>query len=186
MSAPSPVVRTRKVKGDLIRQLRLKRAWRLEDLARDAGCSSNTIRNLERNCEALLVTIADVAKALGVEPDELIAGNPDPPPPTSQDALMLTIRLSVDRRELDQCTTLIEFARALVKTFSAEVFEIRAIRDGSTLIDVTMDRSAGGLLYKSAKRWQPILQSDPLFLMIEAVIIDAEEVGPGVDDAIRP
>jgi transcriptional regulator with XRE-family HTH domain len=59
--------------GERLRRLREQRALRQEDLAELAGIGKNTVNRLEKNhTEPHMTTIRKLAKALGVEPAELV------------------------------------------------------------------------------------------------------------------
>src|SRR5262249_16349418 len=60
--------------GEKVRQLRLARAWRQEDLARKTGCSKRTIENLESGKRVECRTLDEVAQALEVPSGELLPG----------------------------------------------------------------------------------------------------------------
>jgi transcriptional regulator with XRE-family HTH domain len=56
-----------------LRQVRLRRAMSQRELARAAGLSPDTIRRLEGSAEAQFETLRKLAKALNVEPADLMA-----------------------------------------------------------------------------------------------------------------
>jgi len=59
-----------------LRQVRLRRALSQRELARAAGLSPDTIRRLEGRAEAHFETLRKLARALDVEPAELMAPEP--------------------------------------------------------------------------------------------------------------
>ena len=59
--------------GERLRELRVQRALRQEDLAELAGVGKNTINRIEKNhTEPHMTTLRKLAEALGVEPAELV------------------------------------------------------------------------------------------------------------------
>jgi transcriptional regulator with XRE-family HTH domain len=59
--------------GDRLRELRVRRALTQEELAEKADVGTNTVARLERNeSEPHMSTLRKLARALGVEPAELI------------------------------------------------------------------------------------------------------------------
>jgi transcriptional regulator with XRE-family HTH domain len=61
------------VDGQKLRRLRSQRVWLIGDLARESGVHRNVVSKLENNRGgAYPETIRKLAKALGVEPSELI------------------------------------------------------------------------------------------------------------------
>jgi transcriptional regulator with XRE-family HTH domain len=59
--------------GERLRQLRERKALRQEDLAEKAGIGKNTVNRIEKNhTEPHMTTIRKLAKALGVDPAELV------------------------------------------------------------------------------------------------------------------
>jgi len=59
--------------GDRLRDLRVRRALRQEDLAELAGVGKNTVNRIERNTtEPHMTTIRKLARALEVDPAELV------------------------------------------------------------------------------------------------------------------
>jgi transcriptional regulator with XRE-family HTH domain len=66
--------------GSRVRALRLKKGWRIEDLARRSGLSVRAIHNIESGVTTRPrpQSLGWVAKALGVEPEELWRTSPEP------------------------------------------------------------------------------------------------------------
>jgi transcriptional regulator with XRE-family HTH domain len=59
--------------GDRLRDLRVRRALTQEELAEKADVGTNTVARLERNeSEPHMSTLRKLARALGVDPAELI------------------------------------------------------------------------------------------------------------------
>jgi transcriptional regulator with XRE-family HTH domain len=59
--------------GDRLRDLRVRRALTQEELAEKAEVGTNTVARLERNeAEPHMSTLRKLARALGVDPSELI------------------------------------------------------------------------------------------------------------------
>lgn len=71
----SHVAKKRSVKpdGDAVRQARLAKGWRPEDLARHADCSLRTVENVERGAGVYANTLASIALALDVAFKTLLA-----------------------------------------------------------------------------------------------------------------
>ena len=61
--------------GERLRELRVQRALRQEDLAELAGVGKNTINRIEKNhTEPHMTTLRKLAAALEVDPAELVRG----------------------------------------------------------------------------------------------------------------
>jgi transcriptional regulator with XRE-family HTH domain len=61
--------------GERLKQLRIERALRQEDLAELAGVGKNTINRIEKNhTEPHMTTLRKLAEALDVDPAELVRG----------------------------------------------------------------------------------------------------------------
>lgn len=60
-------------KNTLLHRLRLERGWTKEELARRAEVSSQTIRKAERGFALREDSMAKIARALEVSPEELFA-----------------------------------------------------------------------------------------------------------------
>jgi transcriptional regulator with XRE-family HTH domain len=59
--------------GDRLKTLRVRRALTQQELADRAGVSSNTLNRIELNkAEPHMSTLRKLAKALGVDPSELV------------------------------------------------------------------------------------------------------------------
>lgn len=70
--------------GKVVRDLRQKRGWTQECLARKVGCAKRTIENVESEKPVLHRIIHDVAQALEVSPEELRRPDSPLPPPTTR------------------------------------------------------------------------------------------------------
>jgi transcriptional regulator with XRE-family HTH domain len=91
-----PPKRTVRPDGAAIKQLRLQKGWRVEDLAAKAICSVKTIENVERGANVYVFTLAKLAKELGVDFMTLVQGGKAPselraPAPCFQVQLVLSI-----------------------------------------------------------------------------------------------
>jgi transcriptional regulator with XRE-family HTH domain len=61
------------VNGRRIRGYRQRKMWRQEDLAREAGVQAGSVSRIETGVHRpQLRTVGKIAKALGVDPDDLI------------------------------------------------------------------------------------------------------------------
>ncbi|MDP9474499.1 MAG: helix-turn-helix domain-containing protein [Actinomycetota bacterium] len=61
--------------GEKLKQVRSRRLLTQDELAQKAGVSQSTVANIERNnAEPQFRTIRKLAKALGVDPTELVGG----------------------------------------------------------------------------------------------------------------
>lgn len=59
--------------GDTLKDLRIRKAWTQEQLAEKAGLGKNTVNRIEGNrTEPRMPTLSKLAKALGVDPAELV------------------------------------------------------------------------------------------------------------------
>ena len=64
--------------GERLKDLRIRRALTQEELANKASMGKNTVNRVERNLtEPHRSTLRKLAKALGVEPHELLEGEDD-------------------------------------------------------------------------------------------------------------
>jgi transcriptional regulator with XRE-family HTH domain len=66
------------VDGKKVRQLRSRKGWTQEDLARRTGCSKKTIENAEAGRPVLLYTVTCLAEALQLEHEELLLSQAAP------------------------------------------------------------------------------------------------------------
>jgi transcriptional regulator with XRE-family HTH domain len=67
------------VDGTKVRQLRSRKGWTQEDLARHTGCSKKTIENAEAGRPVLLYTVSCLAQAFQLERHELLLAQTAPP-----------------------------------------------------------------------------------------------------------
>ncbi|HWL28812.1 MAG TPA: helix-turn-helix transcriptional regulator [Burkholderiaceae bacterium] len=147
--------------GDAVRQARLAKGWRPEDLARHADCSLRTVENAERSVSVYTNTLASIALALGVNYKTLlaktetashandmlrtkasiiIAANPDDPPAVEQVIAELIERGSL----MDQ-----------VAIGTTQVGYFRTAPDGGLLINMT-------LTYRDARKLAAGIQAGEL------------------------
>jgi transcriptional regulator with XRE-family HTH domain len=64
--------------GHRLKDLRIQRALTQEELAEKAGLGKNTVNRMERNLtEPHMSTVRKLAKALSVDPSELVKGGDD-------------------------------------------------------------------------------------------------------------
>jgi transcriptional regulator with XRE-family HTH domain len=63
------------VNVDKLRQFRQQRVMSISDLSQESGVHRNTIHRIEQGKPAYTSTIRKLAKALGVEPSELVKAN---------------------------------------------------------------------------------------------------------------
>jgi transcriptional regulator with XRE-family HTH domain len=157
------VAKKRSVKpdGDAVRQARLAKGWRPEDLARHADCSLRTVENAERSASVYANTLATIALALGVDFKTLLAKtgtvshtndmlrtkasiiiaiNPDDPPAEEQVIAELAERASL----MDE-----------VAVGTTQVDRFRTAPDGGLLINMT-------LTYRDARKLADTLRTGNL------------------------
>lgn len=84
-SESKPLGRTVRIRGDVVRALRMRKGWTAEKLSSRVGCSLRTIDNVEASKNVIPKTVAEIAEALGVEIGTLIEGPAGVPHP-SQDS----------------------------------------------------------------------------------------------------
>lgn len=93
-----------KVRVDVMKRLREARGWSQEQLASKSDVHAKTLSNIENGKNALLSTIASIAKALGVQPAELIEGH-EPDAPASGPAekrVLMTLTLSIPFEDFEE------------------------------------------------------------------------------------
>jgi transcriptional regulator with XRE-family HTH domain len=73
------------VDGKKVRQLRSRKGWTQEDLARHTGCSKKTIENAEAGRPVLLYTVSCLAKAFQLEHEVLLLPEAAPAPRPDKD-----------------------------------------------------------------------------------------------------
>lgn len=141
--------------GEMIKQLRINKAWTHEDLASRAECSPRTIGNLERGRRAYAVTIARVAAVFGQKFSALLLNPPPGPPPIrdNQDAKhrpavekfeLAGIELDESLEQFDETRQLAEFIALLAKalTVKRKKIKITCIIEGSVVIQMRIPRQA--------------------------------------------
>ncbi|MHC5537889.1 helix-turn-helix domain-containing protein [Singulisphaera rosea] len=114
-----PWGRTVKVRKGVITSLRIEKGWRIEDLARKAICSVGTVTNCERGKPVLVVTVAKIAKALGVEVQSLLERD-DQVAKDAPDAEKLStgfIKLGAQFERFDETSDLLAIMEAVTKKF---------------------------------------------------------------------
>jgi transcriptional regulator with XRE-family HTH domain len=72
------------VDGKKVRQLRSRKGWTQEDLARHTGCSKKTIENAEAGRPVLLYTVSCLAQAFQLEHEDLLLPEATPAAPTEK------------------------------------------------------------------------------------------------------
>ena len=68
---------------NILERLRIARGMSMRDLSKETGVSTRTIVRLENGEKAITLTLAKLAKGLGVEVDELLELAETPAPPRS-------------------------------------------------------------------------------------------------------
>lgn len=131
-----------KVRVDVMKRLREARGWSQEQLASKTDLNSKTLSNIENGKNALLGTIASIAKALGVQPAELIEGH-EPDPPASVPAekrVLMTLTLSIpfeDFEETEGIDRLSAFLMAVINSKNA--IAITDVVPGSVKLTILVD-----------------------------------------------
>lgn len=142
--------------GDKVRNLRLGKVWKTNDLARSAKCDVKTIENAERGKPIYAITLARIASALGVDYKSLIAKSVEqkrpvePKKPTKRDLMVATTPIEATfgilaRKNqriktawfLDQLRSHMAFQDA-VEGISNRYGQTPAIPDGGVWITVKM------------------------------------------------
>lgn len=133
--------RTVEPDGASIQRLRIEKGWRVEDLARRAGCSLKTVENVEKGENIYVYTLKRIANALGVEPSELLIDVDDAPPERmrkKERVWKITLEVSTPYDEFDESSDLVSLLQALVSRLGGGGIEPTGIQEGSTLIEVEM------------------------------------------------
>jgi transcriptional regulator with XRE-family HTH domain len=133
-----PSTRTVKADGEIVKQLRLNKGWRPEDLARRAGCSKKTVENVERGANAYLFTLQNIAEALDVEFRALL---PKVECESKEPRFVeVQIKLSIPYAEFDESEQLVTLVRSLNLLLQGK-HEIGALKvqEGSTIVTLEMD-----------------------------------------------
>jgi transcriptional regulator with XRE-family HTH domain len=141
------------VRADVVTRLREAKGWSQEMLARKALVEPKTLSNmLTGRRPPRLSTIAKIAKALGVEPGELIEGHdPEPPPDAAANRVEVRLVLSIPYKGLEQS----EGLRQLVGLISSLVQAKHAISvvdasPGSVILTLKMSEEDVYALIKAA------------------------------------
>jgi transcriptional regulator with XRE-family HTH domain len=124
--------------GQAIQRMRIEKGWRVEDLARKAGCSLKTVENVERGANVYLFTLSRSAQALHVEVATLMTGTAPAPLPTKERTWEITIKVSPPFDEFDESTDLIQFMKTLIKRLGDDDMEPGGIRSGSVRIRIKL------------------------------------------------
>jgi transcriptional regulator with XRE-family HTH domain len=121
--------------GQKITRLRQGRGWRVEDLARKAGCVCKSIQNAEKGKDIRLTTLTVIAGAFKVEPRELILG--EQVQPTSTFRLQLLIETDIEK--LNNSPQLHSLIELLTKMLSATgEITITEVKAGSMIVTLAM------------------------------------------------
>lgn len=104
-----PLGKTVRIRGDVVRALRIQEGWTAADLSDKAGCSQRTIDTMEASKNVIPNTVAKVAKALGVEIRTLIDGpaglphpSPGAPAATSAEPPRIDVRIHITQLDDDK------------------------------------------------------------------------------------
>ena len=130
--------RTVKANGEAIKRFRLKKGWRVEDLASIARCSVRTVRSLENGANAYIHTIKRVALALCVNPAALLVGEWPPENKPKERVWKIELRISTDHEEFDETTDLPRLLKAIVERLGAQELEPDRVLGGSVYIQISM------------------------------------------------
>lgn len=136
-----------------IERLRIQKGWALPDLAAKACVSKRTIDSIMLGKEVVISTISRVAKALGVSPDELIAGfDQEPVLPPKGKRFEVAFRIDVrfqgdeahdlDFEEFDEASDLLAFLEKLTKLIAPLLggIEVTGVEKSSVTVRVRMTR----------------------------------------------
>jgi transcriptional regulator with XRE-family HTH domain len=133
--------RTVEPDGVEIQRLRIEKGWRVEDLAKKAGCSLKTVENVEKGANVYIYTLKRVASALGVEPSDLLIDGDDAPLERrrkKERVFRITFEVSMPFDEFDESSDLVSFLQGLVSRLGGGEMEPTGVREGSTLIEIEM------------------------------------------------
>jgi transcriptional regulator with XRE-family HTH domain len=146
---PQDNTRTVKPDGDKVRQLRKAKGWRVEDLAEKADCTSRTVTSVEKGTAAFMYTITNIAKALGVEYQELLQQNKhsDTAAPTGRASAVVS--LAIDYDQFDETVHLVALVEGLSTLLGQPRIKILKIERGSTNITLELDENALSPLFKA-------------------------------------
>ncbi len=133
--------RTVEPDGVEIQRLRIEKGWRVEDLAKKAGCSLKTVENVEKGANVYIYTLKRVASALGVEPSDLLIDGDDAPLERrrkKERVFRVTFEVSMPFDEFDESSDLVSFLQTLVSRLGGGEMEPTGVKEGSTLIEIEM------------------------------------------------
>lgn len=133
--------RTVEPDGVEIQRLRIEKGWRVEDLAKKAGCSLKTVENVEKGANVYIYTLKRIASALGVEPSELLIDGDDAPLERrrkKERVIRITFEVSTPYDEFDESSDLVNLLQALVNRLGGKEMEPTGVEEGSTLVEVEM------------------------------------------------
>src|SRR5579885_2695836 len=118
--------RTVEPDGVEIQRLRIEKGWRVEDLAKKAGCSLKTVENVEKGANVYIYTLKRVASALGVEPSELLIDGDDAPlgrRRKKERVIRITFEVSTPYDEFDESSDLVNLLQELVNRLGGRGME---------------------------------------------------------------
>ncbi len=133
--------RTVEPDGVEIQRLRIEKGWRVEDLARKAGCSLKTVENVEKGENIYVYTLKRIATALDVEPSKLLIDEDDAPPERmrkKERGWKITLEVSTPYDEFDESSDLVSLLQALMSRLGGRGIEPTGLQEGSTLIEIEM------------------------------------------------
>ncbi len=142
-----PEGRTLEIRADMVKSLRLKEGWTVEQLANQAHCSVKTIQNVEHGHNIYLATLIKIAKALKVDHQALLAdtaipaavaeGSPQSPNVKTRNIyIILAINSVADFDEATQLPKLVEELRKVASIH--ENINIKSVVDSSVKITLDM------------------------------------------------
>jgi transcriptional regulator with XRE-family HTH domain len=144
-NAAIPRSRTLPVRGETLKNLRVKKGWPVRELAKKAGCSKETIENAERGRPVYLATLAKIARALDVAVDALLADSSDLPTPATTNPspvrrIAFDITLRFEMADFDESNQFGSLMMQLVRRAATQsLIDINSITDGSVIIRGEMD-----------------------------------------------
>lgn len=130
--------------GDAVRNARLGKGWRVDDLARHSDCSIKTVENVERGQYVYVNTLASIALALKVDYKTLLAKTETPTraDDTSRTKARIIVATTGSHRVskkwvLEQLRMLVPLTdEVVVGTSQAGTFVVAP--DGGLLINMTL------------------------------------------------
>ncbi len=130
--------------GDAVRNARLGKGWRVDDLARHSDCAIKTVENVERGEHVYVNTLASIAQALKVDYKTLLAKAEAPPRAgdTSRAKACIIVATTDSRRVtkksvLDQLRMLVPLRDEVVPGTSRND-NFPTAPDGGLLINMTL------------------------------------------------